>query len=116
MPVSISMLTGTVRVAESPQTFRRNVLQSIARFDNKNRADITVGPVVKSHRFKSVTTSCEPLRRQLADPRRPVRERRAFARPMACATARPEQIVSGSAHEERAAPVGVGARVVDVLA
>jgi len=63
-----------------------------------------------------VTTSYEPLRRQLADPRRPVRERRAYAGPMAGAPARPEQVVAGAAREERAAPVGVVTRVVDVLA
>jgi len=42
----------SVSYPKSPQTFGRNVLQPIARFDNKNRADITVGPVVKSYRFK----------------------------------------------------------------
>ena len=56
------------------------------------------------------------LWRQLADPRRPVGERRAYAGPMAGAPARTEQVVSGSAHEKRAAPVGVVAAVVNVLA
>src|SRR2546422_699800 len=56
------------------------------------------------------------LRRQLADPRRPVGERGARARAMRCTAARTEQVVTGTADEERPAPVGVVARVSDVLA
>src|SRR5262245_66243839 len=44
------------------------------------------------------------LRGQLPDPRRPVGEGSAGARPVACASARPQQVVAGAAHEERAAP------------
>src|SRR4051794_35228748 len=56
------------------------------------------------------------LRLQLADPRRPVRQAGTRAGPAACATARAQQIVAGAAHEERAAPRRVIARVGDVLA
>src|SRR5438093_1284052 len=60
--------------------------------------------------------SCSGLRSELADPRRPVGEGRSGARPMRCAAAGTEQIVTGTAHEERSAPDGVVARVGDVLA
>src|SRR6185437_15470779 len=53
---------------------------------------------------------------QLANPRRPVRERGPPARAVARATARAEQVVAGAACEERAAPVDVVAGVGDVLA
>src|SRR5919201_2128385 len=56
------------------------------------------------------------LRRQIADPRRPVGGRGTHARPVARATACPEQVVTAAAHEERAAPIGVVASVGDVLA
>src|SRR5947208_740217 len=54
------------------------------------------------------------LRRELADPRRPVGQRGAHARTVACATACAEQVVAGAAREERAAPVGVVAAARDV--
>src|SRR2546423_6526943 len=60
--------------------------------------------------------SCPGLRSQLADPRRPVRERASPTGAMSGAATRPEQVVTGAAEEERAAPVGVVARVSDVLA
>ncbi len=56
------------------------------------------------------------LWRQVADPRRPVGERRAYAGPMAGAPARTEQVVSGSTRKERAAPIDVVTAIVDVLA
>src|SRR5260370_40827026 len=102
MPVSISVPTGTVRVAESPQTFRSNVLLANCAIDNKNRADIAVGPVVKNYRFKRLTMSCELLRRQLADPRGPVCGRGSFAGPVARDTARAGQSCAGAAHDARA--------------
>jgi hypothetical protein len=52
--------------------------------------------------------SLQPLGCQLADPRRPVRERGPKARAVARAAARAEQVVAGACHE-RAAPVGVAA-------
>src|SRR5690242_12575737 len=57
-----------------------------------------------------------PLRSELADPRRPVRKRGSWARPMARPAARPEEVVARAADEERSAPVGEVARVSDVLA
>src|SRR6266487_1573537 len=69
-------------------------------FTEKNLGGIDFSPP----RPAQITLYCR-LRRQLADQRRPVGERRAYARPMAGAPARTEQIVSGSAHEEGAAPV-----------
>jgi hypothetical protein len=53
----------------------------------------------------------EPLRRQLADPRVPVSERRSCAGAMAGSAARTEQVVASAAEEERTAPVGVVAGV-----
>src|SRR5215472_15283834 len=73
-----------------------------------NGAGVTAGPI-----------GGEPLRRlgrQLADPRRPVRERGPRAGAVARAGARAEQVVAGATREERAAPVGVVAGVGDVLA
>src|SRR5919198_3178696 len=57
----------------------------------------------------------DALRGELADERRPVAERR--PRPWAAARAgtRAEQVVTAAAHEERAAPRRVVARVADVL-
>src|SRR2546426_7892004 len=55
------------------------------------------------------------LRRQLADPCRPVGQRRPDAGPVACATARAQQVVTDAA-KERATPGRVIARVSDVLA
>src|SRR5205085_9776770 len=72
-------------------------------------AGVSAGPVVTALRMR------KSLRRDLADPRRPVGERTAPARAVARATARAEQVVAG-AEEERAAPVGVVAAVSDVLA
>src|SRR5947207_12356742 len=61
-------------------------------------------------------SSTRSLRSQLADPRRPVGERRSATGPVARAATRTEQVVAGPAHEERATPSGVVARVTDVLA
>src|SRR5215471_2980209 len=58
--------------------------------------------------------SLRRLGRQLADPCRPVRERGPHAWAVACAGAGAEQVVTGAAGEERAAPVGVVAAVGDV--
>src|SRR5919197_1318562 len=55
------------------------------------------------------------LRSQLADPRRPVGGRRARAGPVARTSARAQDVVTSAAGEERATPVGVVARVGDVL-
>src|SRR5438270_9448346 len=56
------------------------------------------------------------LRSELADAGRPVREGSTDARSVRRSAARTEQIVAGSTREEGSAPVGVVARVRDVLA
>src|SRR5689334_13398482 len=55
------------------------------------------------------------LRRQLANPGRPVGERGARARPMRCSTASAQQVVAASSDEEWPAPGGVIAGLGDVL-
>src|SRR6266498_1081574 len=72
------------------------------------RADLAVGPLVLAYSLV--------LRSQLADPRRPVAERGPGAGPVARTGARAQQVVAGSAREERASPGRVVAGVGDVLA
>src|SRR5919201_6765693 len=67
-------------------------------------------------RPSSRTRCCSGLRSELADPRRPVAERRSGTRAVARATAGAEQVVTGAAREERAAPIDVVAGTADVLA
>ena len=116
--VNIHIDADSLSYPKSPQSPGRNVPRANSEIDNKNRADITCRPGRQklSVQAGDDVLLVERLRRQLADQRRPVGERRAYARPMAGAPACTEQIVSGSAHEVRAAPVGVVTRVGDVLA
>jgi hypothetical protein len=46
--VNIHMDTDSLSCPKSLQTFGRNAPPANSEIDNKNRADITVGPVVKN--------------------------------------------------------------------
>src|SRR6266511_1325756 len=76
--------------------------------DARKRADLAAGPLVLA--------SSLVLRGQLADPRRPVAECGPRPGTVTCPGTGAQQVVAGSAREERAAPGRVVAGVGDVLA
>src|SRR5204863_9281590 len=105
-----------VVAAPADDTAMKAARAARARISSKDRRTPwkATGPACRPAPF--VPSSLWSLRRQLADPRRPVGAGAARAGPVAGTTARAEDVVAGAAREERAAPVGVVAGAADVLA